>query len=107
VRAQLLKQFGGPENFELLDIAKPAVRPGTVLVRVAATSVNQVDVKILGGLPIGPDLPAVLGADVAGTIEEAGAGVLGFAVGDEGDEIVDLAKVNLFRYALRRVGLFG
>jgi NADPH:quinone reductase len=50
---------------------------------VAATSVNQVDVKILGGLPIGPDLPAVLGADLAGTIEAIGAGVIGFLLGDE------------------------
>lgn len=83
MRAQLLKQFGVLETFELLDIAKPAVRPGTVLVRVAATSVNQVDVKILGGLPIGPDLPAVLGADLAGTIEAIGAGVIGFSLGDE------------------------
>jgi NADPH2:quinone reductase len=83
VRAQLLKQFSGPENFELVDIPKPRVRPGMVLVRVAATSVNQVDAKILGDLPIGPDLPAVLGSDVAGTIEAIGAGVIGFSRGDE------------------------
>jgi NADPH:quinone reductase len=83
MRAQLLRQFGGPENFDLVDIAEPPVRPGTVLVRVAATSVNQVDVKILEGLPIGPDLPAALGADLAGTVEKIGGGVMGFSVGDE------------------------
>jgi NADPH2:quinone reductase len=55
-----------------------------VLIRVAATSVNPIDIKIRGGgVPIGPDLPAVLGCDVAGTVDEVGAGVIGFAPGDE------------------------
>jgi NADPH:quinone reductase len=72
-----------PGKFELVDIPKPSVRPGAVLVRAVATSVNQVDVEILGGLPIGPDLPAVLGSDVAGTIEVSGPGVIGFSRGDE------------------------
>src|SRR5712671_835399 len=54
------------------------------LIRVDATSVNQIDVRIRSGqVPIGPDLPTLLGADVAGTIEEVGAGVLDFAPGDE------------------------
>jgi NADPH2:quinone reductase len=50
------------------------------LIRVDATSVNQIR---SGQVPIGPDLPTLLGADVAGTIEEVGAGVLDFAPGDE------------------------
>ena len=79
-----LRAFGGPENFELTDIPKPAIRLGMALIRVDATSVNQIDVRIRSGqVPIGPDLPTILGADVAGTIEEVGAGVLDFAPGDE------------------------
>jgi NADPH:quinone reductase len=83
MRAQLLKAYGGPENFVLTDIPKPAIEPSKLLIRVAATSVNQIDIKIRGGLPIGPDLPAVLGADVAGMVEAVGDGVIGFAPGDE------------------------
>jgi NADPH:quinone reductase len=83
MRAQVLKAFGGPENFQLTEIPKPEVRPGMVLIRLAATSVNAVDLKIRGGLPIGPELPAVLGADVAGTIEAVGSGVIDFVPGDE------------------------
>jgi NADPH2:quinone reductase len=83
MRAQLLTAFGGPENFKLTDISKPKIQPGMVLVRMVATSVNQIDTKIRGGLPIGPDLPAVLGADVAGIVEEVGPGVLDFKPGDE------------------------
>jgi NADPH:quinone reductase len=83
VKAQVLRSFGDPSKFELTDLPTPEVRPGTVLIRVAATSVNQIDLKILAGLPIAPDLPAVLGCDVAGTVERVGAGVIDFGVGDE------------------------
>ena len=79
-----LRAFGGPENFELTDVPKQAIRPGMALIRVDATSVNQIDVRIRSGqVPIGPDFPTILGADVGGTIEEVGAGVLDFAPGDE------------------------
>jgi NADPH:quinone reductase len=82
MRAQILTAWGGPENFKLTDIPKPEIRPGMVLVRLVATSVNQIDTKIRTGLPIGPELPAVLGADVAGIVEEVGAGVLDFMPGE-------------------------
>ncbi|MEM0912486.1 MAG: zinc-dependent alcohol dehydrogenase family protein, partial [Pseudomonadota bacterium] len=57
-----------------------------VLIKVAATSVNTVDTMIrqMGEeLPISPALPAVLGMDFAGTIEEVAKDVTDFAVGDE------------------------
>ncbi|MEI9983120.1 MAG: zinc-dependent alcohol dehydrogenase family protein [Aliidongia sp.] len=82
MRAQVLTAWGGPENFKLTDIPKPQIRPGMVLVRVAAASINQIDTKIRAGLPIGPELPSVLGADLAGFVEEVGAGVMDFSPGD-------------------------
>ena len=39
-----------------------------MLVRIAAAALNQIDVKIRAGLPIGLDLPAVLGSDLAGVV---------------------------------------
>ncbi len=83
MRAQILKAYGGPENFALTEIPTPSIEPGKLLIRIAAASVNQIDIKIRGGLPIGPDLPAVLGGDVAGVVEAVGDGVIGFAPGDE------------------------
>lgn len=80
---QFLKAYGGPENFELMEIARPDVKPGTVLVRIAAAAINQIDVKIRSGLPIGPDLPAILGADLAGVVQEVGPGVVDLKAGDE------------------------
>lgn len=83
MRAQILNAHGGPENFEFIEVSRPEVRPGTVLVRIAAAALNQIDVKIRGGLPIGPALPAILGSDLAGVVEEIGPGVIDFKPGDE------------------------
>ncbi|GGF86022.1 quinone oxidoreductase [Azorhizobium oxalatiphilum] len=83
MRAQLLTATGSPENFTLAKIDRPEPGPGTVLVRLAATSINQIDVKIRTGLPIGPVLPAILGADIAGSVEAVGPGVTDFKAGDE------------------------
>jgi NADPH:quinone reductase-like Zn-dependent oxidoreductase len=70
IRASLLTAFGGPENFVLKEVPKPTVQPGTLLIKLAATSVNSIDIKIReGALAIAPPLPAVLGPDIAGTVQ--------------------------------------
>ncbi len=83
----ILKSFGDNGAFEVTELEKPQVKPGHVLVKVAASSVNTIDTKIrsLGEdlKPVSPDLPAVLGMDFAGTVEAVGEGVSGFVVGDE------------------------
>lgn len=86
MKAMTLTAFGGTENFQLVDIAKPQLKAGHLLIKVAASSVNPVDYKIreLGeALPFAPALPAVLGMDFAGTVEAVGEGVSDFVVGDE------------------------
>jgi len=84
MKAMTLNGFGGADVFELADLPKPQLRRGHVLVRVAATSLNPIDYKIRSGLlkALAPE-SGVLGFDLAGTIEELGDGVEGFAVGDE------------------------
>ncbi|MCG7585840.1 zinc-dependent alcohol dehydrogenase family protein [Photobacterium sp. OFAV2-7] len=86
MKAMVINSFGGPEVFEPAELPTPEVKPGHVLVRVAATSVNTVDTMIrqMGKeLPLSPDLPAVLGMDFAGTVEVVGEGVTEYAAGDE------------------------
>lgn len=86
MKAMIVQEFGGPEVFEASELPKPELKPGHVLVRVAATSVNPVDTMIreMGkDLPISPEPPAVLGMDFAGTIEAVGEGVTDYAEGDE------------------------
>jgi len=82
MRALVLKAFGGPENFELTTVPDPQVQPGTVVIKVAATSVNQLDIKIRQGLPIAPEPPVILGSDVAGVVEAVGSGGVGLSEGD-------------------------
>lgn len=86
MRAMVIKAYGEGARFELADVETPAVRPGHVLVKVAASSVNTVDtmIRTMGkDLPLSPDTPAILGMDLAGTVQGVGDGVEGYAVGDE------------------------
>ncbi|MDB1125034.1 zinc-dependent alcohol dehydrogenase family protein [Vibrio algarum] len=86
MKAMVIREFGGTEVFESAELAKPEAKAGQVLVRVAATSVNTIDMMIrdMGdALPFHPKTPAILGMDFAGTIEAIGEGVTDFIVGDE------------------------
>jgi NADPH:quinone reductase-like Zn-dependent oxidoreductase len=76
--------FGGPEVLEEVRLPRPVPGPGEVLVRVHAAGVNPTDWKHRGipGLFLG-EPPFVLGWDVSGVIETAGAGVTLFKPGDE------------------------
>lgn len=88
MRAVLLEEFGSP--LVLREVPKPTAGPGQVLVRVTASGVNPLDIKLKaamarqGGPSLGRPtrLPAVLGMDLAGIVEETGVGVTGFAPGD-------------------------
>ncbi len=85
MKAQLINRFGDSSVFELTDIPKPIIKPGHVLIKVQATSVNQIDCKIRSGAvpAISPDFPAILHGDVAGVIEAVASDVTNFKVGDE------------------------
>lgn len=85
-RAVIVEQFGGPEVLELRDVPEPHVQAGEVRVKVAAFSLNPMD----PGLALRPEmadmfgvsLPSGFGSDFAGVIDEVGAGVTDYAVGD-------------------------
>ncbi|GHC46921.1 zinc-dependent alcohol dehydrogenase family protein [Roseibacillus persicicus] len=86
MKAMLIQAYGEDAKFEAAEVAKPAVKAGHVLVKIAASSVNTVDTMIRNmgkELPLSPETPALLGMDFAGTVEEVGEGVDGYAVGDE------------------------
>jgi NADPH2:quinone reductase len=82
MKAMVTEKFGGPESFSWKDWPDPEAKPGEVLIRIQAVSINPVDYKMRSGhLPI--PLPDVLGRDVAGTVETVGEGVVEFKAGDE------------------------
>lgn len=83
MRAQVIKEYGGYEAFTEMELPDPQAGPGEVRIRVKASSVNPLELKIRAGLvPAGPDLPAILNADVAGIIDQVGEGVDEFQPGD-------------------------
>lgn len=86
MKAMLIKNYGENAVFEYSEIDKPTIKPGHLLVRIAASSVNTVDTMIrkMGEeLPLSPEAPAILGMDFAGIVEEVGDGVTGYSAGDE------------------------
>ena len=76
--------FGGPEVLSLDDVPDPQPKDGEVLVRVASSGVNPVDISRRAGRASGPEFafPAMLGREAAGVVVEVGAGVSGLSVGD-------------------------
>ena len=70
--------------FRLTKVAKPVPGPGEVLVRIKASGVNPLDLKIRAGQATHArqPLPAVVGIDLAGIVEQIGPGVTGFSRGD-------------------------
>ena len=70
------------DSLEIRDLPEPKPGPGEVLVRVTAAGVNPVDWKVRARGGFLGEPPFTVGWDVAGVVEELGAGVTRFAVGD-------------------------
>ncbi|MEU6672462.1 NADP-dependent oxidoreductase [Streptomyces sp. NPDC046727] len=78
-------EFGGPDVLHLIDAEDPHAGPGQIRIAVRAAGVNPVDWRlregqVLGAHPI--ELPAGVGLDAAGVVDEVGDGVEGVEVGD-------------------------
>ncbi len=72
---------GGPEVLQLTDLPIPEPGPGQVLLRIEAIGVNFIEIYFRKGV-YKTALPLVPGSEAAGTVEELGPGVTGFATGD-------------------------
>jgi alcohol dehydrogenase len=84
MRAAVVHAHGGPEQ-TVFEPAwpRPGVKPGYVLLRVGACSLNYHDIFTRRSMPgIKVPLPIIIGSDIAGEIAELGPGVSGWAVGD-------------------------
>jgi NADPH2:quinone reductase len=82
MRILLLEHAGGPFVETLVN--RPVPQAGQLLVRICASGVNPLDIKIRSGHAphARQPLPAVLGLDLAGVVEQAGPGVVDFQRGD-------------------------
>ena len=82
-RVWLVEAPGG--EFRETERPVPALGQNEVLVRISASGVNPLDTKIRAAKAAHAKqpLPAVLGLDMAGTVEQVGSSVSGFARGDK------------------------
>jgi NADPH2:quinone reductase len=81
MKAIQVKEPGGPEKLELVEVPKPAPGPKQALVRIAAAGVNFIDVYFRIGL-YKADIPISLGNEGAGVVEAVGPEVTEVAPGD-------------------------
>src|SRR4028119_1070253 len=86
MKAVVIDEFGGPGVLHVAHRELPEPGEGQVRVRVRAAGVNGIDATTRSGAAqqmFPTELPAVLGLEIAGTVEAVGPGVEGFAVGDD------------------------
>ncbi len=72
MRAMRAEGFSGYKDLTLVDIPKPAVSDGRVLVRITAAGVTPLEHTILSGGYPRAKAPLVLGGEAAGVVEEGG-----------------------------------
>jgi NADPH:quinone reductase-like Zn-dependent oxidoreductase len=88
MQATVIRRFGGPENLEVVDLPIPEPGSGQVRIKVAASTVNPIDVSLREGNLLGAGLlPAResygLGFDIAGVVDTNGLGADRLRPGDQ------------------------
>jgi NADPH:quinone reductase len=92
MRAVVLEGTGGPEQLAVREVPEPDSTEGQAIVDVRAAGINFADVLVrLGRYPQAPELPTVLGSEIAGEID--GRRVMGF-VRSQGGGYAERAAVD-------------
>lgn len=99
MKAFMVEKYGGQAGMRAADMPTPQVGADDVLVKIHATGVNPLDLRLRNGdfkafLPY--RLPLVLGNDLAGTVVQVGGSVTRFAVGDEVYARPDKDRIGTF-----------
>src|SRR5271157_1043006 len=81
MKAIQIKQTGGPEVMELVELPVPQPKSNEAVVKIKAAGVNFIDVYNREGRYKAP-LPLVLGQEAAGVVSAVGSDVREVAVGD-------------------------
>jgi len=83
MKAIVVREHGGVERLERVDLPDPVPRPGEAVVEVRAVALNHLDIWLRRGVPGHKfSLPMIPGAEAAGTIAEVAEGS-GWKRGDE------------------------
>lgn len=101
MKAIQMKEFGGPEVLEYVDVDKPKYGKDEILVRIHAAGINPAETYIRTGNYsfFKPELPYISGTDASGVVVEYGDNVRGFNLGDRVYIAALMAKTNTGTYA--------
>ena len=86
MKAVVFEEYGDSSVLKLTELPTPAISAEQVLIKVKTATVNPIDWRIRsGGLArfIECDFPVVPGREVAGVVDQVGAEVTNFKVGDQ------------------------
>ncbi|MDX6309417.1 MAG: hypothetical protein QOI06_2463 [Nocardioidaceae bacterium] len=86
MKALQFAEYGDPDVLEVVDVEEPHAGPGQIRITVRAAGVNPIDWKLRSGALAqmwAIELPAGVGMDASGVVDEVGDGVAGISVGDE------------------------
>jgi NADPH:quinone reductase len=99
-RVVQVRRFGGPEELEVVEAPLPKTGPGEVRIRVLASGLEYTDVVIRRHLypqTMHRRPPFALGYDVVGEIDQLGAGVSGFQLGERVADMTVLGSNAAYR----------
>lgn len=83
MRAVVVKEPGGPEALDVVDLPDPVAGPGEIVIDVVAAGVNRADVlQRQGHYPPPPGASDVLGLECSGLVASVGPDVSTWKVGD-------------------------
>ena len=107
MKAALLYSYGDPEQLRYEETAVPKYGDNEVLVKVRATSINPIDVKIRSGAAksrFSIEFPAILGRDLSGEVAESGRNVQGFS---KGMRVMALANGTYAEYTVAKADVLA
>ncbi len=81
MKAAVFYEIGGPDVFQYEDVPDPTLRPGGLLIEVAAVGIQGGDLLHRQGGVLATT-PHVVGYQASGIVREVGEGVTDFAIGD-------------------------
>jgi NADPH:quinone reductase-like Zn-dependent oxidoreductase len=107
MKAALLYSYGDPEQLRYEETAMPKYGDDEVLVKMRATSINPIDVKIRSGAAksrFSIEFPAILGRDLSGEVAETGRNVQGFS---KGMRVMALANGTYAEYTVAKADVLA
>jgi NADPH2:quinone reductase len=83
MKAAFITATGSPDQFQVASMPDPVAASGEVIVQVACSALNPIDLYIRAGtIPMPIPLPFIPGCDFAGKVESVGEGVTDLKPGD-------------------------